>query len=457
MAKEVKIGLHNRFDIIKRDAKTGEVLGEYKAENVILNQYWNYFLAIDERKMLNQIRFGSGTATPLATDTALTSQLGAKTATVVSVDKSKFYEDGTVAVKRTCRLQDSEYIGKTISEVGLGSNYGGVLHTKALIKDANGNAISITKGKAEIIDIFSTFYSNYGDYRAGVSKDGIELEYCNWISESTHFTYDAARYTMLPVSPFGYSIGIPKYDTGAVAYSFDIPNKKIIVSVPNIFANNGNLTSGLKTLIVKGAYISIPNTGLSQPVITKEVIGTGDGSTTDFTCKFGYVLDNGTAKVYVNDVEVPTIISYNKPPSVEMMALKAVAGQPIPTFENIYAGEFNITSVTLQQDGSVFVSNDLETWVRAVKGGNGNTIGIPAQYQNYRYWRSMNYAETGTAATSTWKSSQLLAFRPIKLAAPPAVGDVVTLTYQPDCIPKDDQHVLNNVKVTFSFNEYVPE
>lgn len=456
MEKEVKVGLHNRFDIIRRDANTGEVLGEYCAENVILNNYWNKFLTINEYKMLDRIHFGSGATTPLATDTALTSPLGVKALTVVSVDKSKFYEDGTVAVKRTCRLQDSEYIGQTISEVGLGNNYGGFLHTKALIKDANGNVISITKGDAEVIDIFSTFYSNYGDYRAGVGKDGIELGYCDWISESTYWGTETARYTMLPVSSFGYSTDTPVYNTGTFTVSSDIPNRKIIFTLPNVDAGNGNLATGFKKLVVKGAYISIPNTGFSQPVITKEVIGTGDGIKTDFTCKFGYILDNGTAKVYVNDVEVPATISYNKPPSIDAIALKGVVEQPLTTFENIYANEFNITSVVLKHEGSVVASNDLETWVNIVYRQGLGTYSVPSEYQNYRYWRSVNWTGTASAVVPTWKSSQLLAFKPIELATPPAVGDVVTFTYQPDCIAKDDNHVVKNVKVTFTFNEYTP-
>lgn len=456
MEKEVKVGIHNRFDLIKRDAKTGEIIGEYYAENTILNSFWSLFLSTSEYKVPFKIQFGSGTAAPLVTDTTLTSQLGVKDATTSSIDTTKFFSDGVVAVKRTCRLDDTEYVGSTIAEVGIGNSKSQLL-TKALIKDSNGNQISIVKGAGEVLDIFSTFYTHYGDYRQGVGKDGIEVPYLSWLSEIQYYNTVNARYTMLPVSPSGYNADGIIYDTAGFAPTFDAATKKMFYNIPNVNSASGNLSAGYKKLIVHGIYISIPNMGLTQPPLIKEVIGIGDGITTDFTAKFGYIKDNGTSKVYVNDVEVPATISYDKPPSLDVMALKGVAGQSIATFENVYADEFNITSVIIKQDGSIAVSNDLVTWNNAVyHAGYGQTINIPAQYQNYRYWRSLNWAGTGAAATSVWKSSQLLALKPIKLTTPPAVGDTVALTYQPDAIAKDANHVLNNVKVTVSFAEYTP-
>ena len=60
--KNIEVGLHNEFEIVVTDAKTGKVKQTARAENIILNKLWDSYFT-DYRKF-NNIHFGSGSATP---------------------------------------------------------------------------------------------------------------------------------------------------------------------------------------------------------------------------------------------------------------------------------------------------------------------------------------------------------------------------------------------------------
>ena len=86
--------------------------------------------------------------------------------------------------------------------------------------------------------------------------------------------------------------------------------------------------------------------------------------------------------------------------------------------------------------------------------GNSGSVG---DYGSYRYWK-ISQATVGTA----WQFSLIVgsagctANLVVHAETPPADGSTVTLTYQPSCIAKDSNHIVNNVKVEISFNEYTP-
>lgn len=162
MGKDIKISIHNRFYFVRRDAETGKVLEEYKAENIILNGFWANFLSTSGMDCLKYIHFGSGVAQPIASDIKLNTWIAQKTSVSAGIDYSKLFVDGTVAIKKTIRLEDTEFNGNFISEVGFSSATSGTtgLLTKALVKDMNGNVVSIEKKAGEILDIYATFYTN---------------------------------------------------------------------------------------------------------------------------------------------------------------------------------------------------------------------------------------------------------------------------------------------------------
>jgi hypothetical protein len=131
-----------------------------------INNVSELSIMFDGYGMFNGIIFGSGTVEPSPTDTALTTRLGTKAATLVNFDYSRVRPEGVSAVKKTCRLQDTEFVGSTIAEVGItDSSSSAVAYTKALLRDANGNVITITKGVGQILDIYATLYFKFkGDF-----------------------------------------------------------------------------------------------------------------------------------------------------------------------------------------------------------------------------------------------------------------------------------------------------
>lgn len=494
MEKNIKVGVHNRFDFVRRDAKTGEVLGEYKAENIILDGFWAKYLSTTGYDCFKYIHFGSGTTTPTASDVKLTSWVGYKAAPAYDeagtiYNTSDFYS-GVVSFKKSIRLQDTEYNGSFISEIGYSSSTSSTsgLLTKALVKDMNGNVVNIEKRDGEVLDIFATFYVNIGtsfdsgniffSADATINTNMLIWQFmgCNtntrqWTISSSYAQYLQGR----PQPQSGRIAAVGAYQLTPTP-SPDVPNKKIVYTVPNLVAASGNVAGGIRGLNLGGVGVKLPCTGFSQPVLTKEVVGAGDGSNKDFQTKFGHIKDNGAAKVYVNDVEVSATVDYNqmypktnlvndlpivdwwKPTASENLrdCIQLGIGSASNTWliaENPWHSKAPIASIR----GAYFTaygSNDLSSWTQITqRTGSSSLMSIPAGNQNFRYIKLESYL-TGSMAITEINSSEAAALKNIHLASAPAVGDTVAVTYQPDCIAKDDQHVLNNVKITLTFNEY---
>lgn len=495
-----KVKLHNRFDIIKRDAKTGEVLGEYFAENIILDHFWTTFHFPDG---MNYIHFGSGTTTPAASDVKLTTPLGYKATAEASTvrDFSKFKSDGVVTVKKTIRLEDTEYVGDTIAEVGLSDSTSTTsdLLTKALVKDQNGNPVTITKSSGDVLDIFATVFVKVGvSHQSGKIRwltpkalnpyniehllgellfrvqSGSQYKYAYYTCQRPCETVDGIL--AAGDSNFYFTVNSDinaTYTAGTKAYK---------ISVPNITAANGNLGDGYRGLVLMNSIaVDLPNSGMTMPSLVKEVLGTGDGSTKDWNPKFGSIMNNSTFKLYVNDVEVSSGVTvdygyvmpttyYDRmmtikesswlgadgitprwtPPIGTDMGYNSISGN-YTIFENPYYETFPLESVETAQ-GALYCSNNLTDWTLI-----SNPSSIGATYRGYRYWKFVPDGGSGYVCKCiNWVATGWSTRKLIHKNTAPANGDTIACTYQPDCIGKDALHVLNNVSVTLTLGEYTP-
>ncbi|OPZ87777.1 MAG: hypothetical protein BWY74_03320 [Firmicutes bacterium ADurb.Bin419] len=140
------IKLHNRFDIEVRDSKTGDLKQKGIAENIVLNQMYSRICA-DAAYFVN-IHFGNGTGTLDPTRTSLFNHLGTRTAeteeTIKAFPVSKWV--------RKITLNPEEFVNTTFTEVGIA--YGSTntnLVTQALIKDSEGNPLSLTKTNLDVL------------------------------------------------------------------------------------------------------------------------------------------------------------------------------------------------------------------------------------------------------------------------------------------------------------------
>lgn len=488
MEKEIKVGLHNKWEIVVRDKNTGEIKGEYIGHNIILNQFWARFISGSSTSCLSYIHFGSGSSVPVVTDTSLTTFLGVKTAVSPIFDTDHVYTDGYASVKKTIRLESTEFIGSTISEVGFGYGTSATsLATKCILKDTNGNPLSITKGGADVIDIFATFYAYLGALHSGdfyiqnfttsntssfASLGGCLLCNRDWSrTTDANFltTYSSPRGRSSSESMSGTRLGGLMLAV-TPSYSFDVANKKVTYTMPNIVSSNGNFVGGIGSLIFcSDMFIKLPTTGFVQPALTKEVIGTGDGTTKDFNPAFGRIRNNGTFKVYVNDIEVPATADYDLPlPAQEIITAYMVVDYEQSTgpslgranwdmaltqvFENPFYALHPITSMYIG-NANIYSSDDKINWTLVVTGSGAKTI--PIEHKSKRYWKV-----TGNGAVNVncydIKSDSYATMKMIHLETAPPVGATVSCTYQPDVIAKDANHVLNNISVSLTFNEYTP-
>ena len=78
------VSLHNKFDWVLEDSKTGKVKQQGTAYNVVLNRYYDT-LPTTNALRLNAIFLGTGTGTPAATDTGLFTFLAKQAGTISNV------------------------------------------------------------------------------------------------------------------------------------------------------------------------------------------------------------------------------------------------------------------------------------------------------------------------------------------------------------------------------------
>jgi len=166
---KARIKVRNKFEIIVKDVRTGGIVKRAYAENVVLNRYYEYMTANNSRSFFSMIAFGSGIGTPSISDTSLFTFVGAKTATdiemVTNLPPTPSYR------KRKIVLSPSEYIGVTITEVGVVFGVTNTdVGTHAMLKDSVGNTITIgPKTDTQEITIYATVYAEI------ILPDGVKL------------------------------------------------------------------------------------------------------------------------------------------------------------------------------------------------------------------------------------------------------------------------------------------
>lgn len=486
---EQNFKLHNRWDIIKTNIKTGKKTKAF-GENIILNQFWNRYLSVNNATCLSYIHVGSSTTTPTATDT----QLGAKFTHYASAnelfDTSQWKTEGVIARQLSCRIQPNTYVGQTVSEVGFA--YGTTatnLMTRSLLSDMNGNPLTITIGADEVVDIYGTFYFKISQKHNNnevniflINQHGTSNAIaCKTAWNQNQIIYSAggfagvssikplfvtSRFTFKPESVFASDVGV----------AYDVLNKAVTFSPPNIGTSQNNITGGIASMFIGGCQFITPCTGFPQSVITKEVVGTGDGETADFQTAFGLILNNSTAKVFVDDIEVPTTIDFEKPhPNTPLYSLieydelsdgilvsganNAWATNESILFQNPYHAEVGIATFVNAVYMNMYASDDGVNWELAAvrSAASPGTTSVNAAYHYKRYWKLSPYgADTYPAFGATGITQVGTISKNVHLSIPPAAGSTVTVTYQPNVLAKDSNHIIKDIKLTLSFGEYTP-
>lgn len=159
MKIKAEIKLHNRFDIEVKDIKSGEIVQRAMAENIILNQMYEELCKVQsyvDEVINKKIYYGKGSGTLSASRTTLFSQLGSMNSLLV--DSQQNSPPLASYSKKKIVILPASHVGETLTEVGVGSSK---LLTHALIKDAEGNTISIgPKTDTQEITIYATLFAS---------------------------------------------------------------------------------------------------------------------------------------------------------------------------------------------------------------------------------------------------------------------------------------------------------
>lgn len=159
MNTKISLDVHNRFDAVLTNVKTGEQR-HYTAYNTVLD---NYFAILRSHTSLTNagagyLQVGTGTGTIATTDVSLFNRLLGKSLTelgVTCLSHTRFERKATVTFTET------EAIGN-LTEVGVAtSTTDNTLVTHAFFTDGEGNPISIPKTNTDRLTVTVTIYADF--------------------------------------------------------------------------------------------------------------------------------------------------------------------------------------------------------------------------------------------------------------------------------------------------------
>ena len=484
--KDMKCNIHNRFDIEVVDAQTGKVKQKAYAENIVLNALWTRLLA--PNTYFNFIHYGTGTGTLVSSRTSLFTFLGVKAAgsKVLTYD----WANGWISSRKSCQITETENVGSELREVGIGhGSSSGNLVTHALLKDMNGNVISVVKTSTDIINIYATvfIYWNVNGY------NGIKIApYRNnkLITEFLCGDYDSTRLASIQFfygSPAATGLNTDAQFTRLsyigiklVTLTYSSASKKISLPTVRLGAaelNNANAIKGIalsstNVWNVNGAVVhwpvlifDVPAAFFEKSTFTGQAIGTGNGTTTAFKTAFGFVKPG--FKIYVNGVEqtsgvtvdtgVP-LINNQMGAFFELLETDAntvgtTQGQMAPCFDmisgnvqgNFYAifnnplYSYGIDTLYCGYGVKVEVSDDRVIWT-TVAHNNVGTVTVTAGNKTKMYWK---VSSSTTSATCHALTSNSIKSTNINFSTAPASGAVITADYDCEVIAKDVNHVFD--------------
>lgn len=365
MKIKAKMAVHNYFTFEVRDAKTNELKQTARAENIVLNGFFNLMAAAGDYTSFHQgICFGRGTGTLDRTRTGLFSQIGQKGSTLIDWG----VEGNTGWVTREITLGVTQYNGEVITEVGFRSMYNNTFHfttleTHALLQDSEGNPITITKTDTDIVIIRGVFYatvtpgtglgdtgvynasplsnlryymlhgfSNWTNYYLGRWPVADTFEIARQADLLTEEMWDASRETYARAANMDTNGG----PTGG-AGTWDPVNLTITMPLMT-FTDTQFPNQVFRTIGSRGGMINLPNHDFFPPYhIVGKNLGSGDGVTTDFNIGVPVIMPN-TETIYVDAVPQVRGTDY----------LIEYENNDIDMFENFFSCEFGVFSPNIE-------------------------------------------------------------------------------------------------------------
>ena len=477
------VNIHNRFDVHIDNIETGEHR-ELVGYNIILDQMWTRLCA--GSSYFSNIHFGTGTGTPTPGRTSLFSHLGTRSA--VTEETIKAFPISSW--KRKIVLNPEEYVGRTITEVGIASGSGASsLVTHAMLKDAEGNPISFEKTSTDIVTIYATVFVTL--------VDNPLVKLINLPTGNTLLNYLTG--SSAPSGSFGLStIENPysKLGTSFATWTSDIPNRKRKTNTSRFGVTSGN--GHAKYLDFSGLFrLKLPAPGIfsGQPY-TGVNVGIGDGVKKSFMLpsanvrqsslivkKNGVTVSNYITNIkkqennsrIANPTSSPTgagrgvsltsdgtlmAVAYDSSPYITTYDWVDGAWVKRPNPASLPGG--NGYGVALTPDGTLMaVAHDYSPYVTTYDWIDGEWVKRPdpASLPESRGYGVALTPDGTLMAVAHYSSPYIttymfLPFTQITFDTPPALGDVITADYIVDGVHKTDQYVID-VSFAIQFGEGV--
>lgn len=498
----INASIHNRFDIEVIDAQTGKLKQKAYAENVVCNSLWTKLLVDGGGAYFAYIHYGTGTGTPAATDTSLFTFKAAK-AVSATVTRVVDQVNHVYSSRKSISMLETESNDVTLTELGIGySSSAASLCTHAMLKDMNGNQISIAKTATDIINVYATIFVHLNE----TTFDGghIHIMHDQVLVQAKNEYGNLIRYLAGDVTTdrvllyAAYQTSYPYYVDGylndyngptprvATTKTYDAANKKLTVTAPRIAAADRNVAGGLSYLCFYGINLSTiqssgygwypdvivecGGSGMPATTITGEAIATGDGVTKDFATKFPFPT---AATVFVDGVADPSVtVDATSPVSSDLQRFMQVeyadtdmisdhdtafpvAGSKLILYNPLYAKGIASFKIYGGYYGTVSYSDDKVTWTPiTISTNDGTVITVPTEAVHAKYWK-LTHAEA-SSTTSPYIRTLVPAVdcsKSIHFTTPPASGAVITANYTTPVIAKDANHVFD-FSMTIQLGEY---
>ena len=502
---DVRANLHNRFDIEVIDARSGEVRQRAQAENVICNGLWTKLLS-SSPWYFTTIQYGTGSGTPAATDTSLFTFLGYGTPAVADDTYAWGADLKSRSITRKIVLSESVAVGSTLTEVGIGSSSSASsLCTHAMIRDMNGNQISINKTNTDIINIYATVFIHWVDDAHAGSIGILHTDYIFTslfgIQKDTPYGFPN-RHLATAYGGFGYTEAfVSDRDTttgngGTVTLTSNASAKTLTFTCSRATVGQSNV-GGIRKIFLGGQYgnfssntyglydyyssllLRVGGAWYPGTTITAEAIGTGDGATKDFRTAFPLVTN---AAIYLDGLAQTSgvTVDNNVPGNLtdfgyEFNCIDASGNLILgylpgggrkkagtyyyenPHWENVGISAVQTSTIYVNTSNPecrayLWVSDDLTTWTEIPLGTTAQTVAIPEQNQHSRYFK-VTATGSGLVYVATVHFVATAIADNIHFDAPPAEGVVITADYFTKTIAKDANHVFD-LTVTLQFGEY---
>lgn len=292
--------------------KDGKLKDKAYAYNLVTNSFWKRaFDTSSDWYPFSWLYIGTGTGTPSTSDTDLFRRLVGVEATRTDVKYA--YPTSTATYKATFAASSSA-IG-VITEVGFNTRnftYSSALQTHAMLQDSEGNPITINKTDTDTLIVTAKVHCTVSasDDLSLVSAGSFIGFTCTFYSSSNSLKPDAYRLLASPYSPL-YSYLIVNNNTASASSS----TRSFTSSTSRINKDTGN-GCYVNAVYVDGfGKVQLPNESIFpayelQPML----VGTGDGSTTEFKCPIPDFVEN-TETITVDGVELTRDVDYTVDPT----------------------------------------------------------------------------------------------------------------------------------------------